>query len=265
MSSDDEQICSDFDGGGHIGFDPRREFVKLIRNYAPVDELRILFSSIVSVHDAPEDEPYLHVAAKACNLNAIRFLFARNCAFNSVDQYGFTALETCVLHSKVTPFMLLLNFPYRSLAAHKRIFVCALFLSLENRRFFMFRELVRTGIININAVYERGPIICCVPPSEPEYLKVLLDVGADVNVRDTSKLTPLMIACRDPDGYEAAKMIIDSGADVNAVSSERFLEDCRSVLHYAVLSNNLNTVKVCSLFFLYIFKTLICFFFHTFD
>ncbi|RWS27636.1 Ankyrin repeat domain-containing protein 50-like protein [Leptotrombidium deliense] len=51
-----------------------------------------------------------------------------------------------------------------------------------------------------------------------------------------------MKACRHPQGYAAAKMLIGYGADPNAMTSER--HDFRTVLHYAVLSSNVDIVRL---------------------
>jgi len=50
-----------------------------------------------------------------------------------------------------------------------------------------------------------------------ETLKLLLDVGADVNAHSDSDATALLWAARDP---EKARLLIERGADVNAVSKQ---------------------------------------------
>lgn len=73
-------------------------------------------------------------------------------------------------------------------------------------------------------------------------MELLLKFGAQPDSRDRAGLTPLMKACRHPQGYAAAKLLINYGADVNAMTSER--HDHRTVLHYAVLSGNVDTVRL---------------------
>lgn len=73
-------------------------------------------------------------------------------------------------------------------------------------------------------------------------MDLLLRYGADPDSRDRAGLTPIMKACRHPQGYAAAKMLISYGADVNSMTSER--HDFRNVLHYAVLSGNVDIVRL---------------------
>lgn len=51
-----------------------------------------------------------------------------------------------------------------------------------------------------------------------------------------------MKAARHPQGYAAVKLLVGYGADVTAMTSER--HDHRTVLHYAVLSGNVDIVRL---------------------
>ncbi|OQR76192.1 ankyrin-1-like [Tropilaelaps mercedesae] len=89
--------------------------------------------------------------------------------------------------------------------------------------------------------YFLGAEINLISPLALSYMKLLLRFGADANSKDRTGLTPLMKACRHPQGYDAVELLVKFGADVNAMAGER--HDYRSVLHYAVLSSNVDTVK----------------------
>ncbi|XP_022644387.1 tankyrase-1-like isoform X2 [Varroa jacobsoni] len=90
--------------------------------------------------------------------------------------------------------------------------------------------------------YFVGAEINLISPLALSYMELLLRYGADPNSKDRTGLTPLMKACRHPQGYDAVELLIKFGADVNAMAGER--HDYRSVLHYAVLSSNMDTVKL---------------------
>lgn len=92
-----------------------------------------------------------------------------------------------------------------------------------------------------NARYFLGSEINLISPLNITFMEMLLRYGADPDARDRAGLTPLMKACRHPQGYAAAKLLINYGADVNAMTNER--HDFRTVIHYAVLSGNVDIVK----------------------
>jgi ankyrin repeat protein len=93
-----------------------------------------------------------------------------------------------------------------------------------------------------NARYFFGSEINLVPPMDLEYLDLLLNYGAYPDSRDRQGLTPLMRACRLPQGMQSVLCLISHGADVNALTDDR--HDNRTVLHYAVLSGNLEMVTL---------------------
>ncbi|XP_075587382.1 uncharacterized protein LOC124500147 isoform X3 [Dermatophagoides farinae] len=114
-------------------------------------------------------------------------------------------------------------------------------LAIKNGHLECAEILLKNGA-DPNARYFLGSEINLISPLNVMCLEMLLKYGAIPDSRDRSGLTPLMKACRHPQGYAAAKILIYHGADVNAITSER--HDYRSVLHYAVLSNNIDIVRL---------------------
>lgn len=87
--------------------------------------------------------------------------------------------------------------------------------------------------------------------SDLESLELLLNFGANTEIRDRQGLTPLMRYSRQINGIEAVLLLLKYGADVNAMADGR--NDFRTVLHYAILSGNYQTAFKCCYCLLRIF------------
>lgn len=114
-------------------------------------------------------------------------------------------------------------------------------LAIKNGHYQVAEILLKNGA-DPNARYFLGSEINLISPLNTKFLGLLLKYGADPNSKDRTGLTPLMKACRHPQGLHSAQILIKYGADVNAMTPER--HDNRTVLHYAVLSGNMDTVKL---------------------
>lgn len=68
------------------------------------------------------------------------------------------------------------------------------------------------------------------------FMDMLLRYSSDANSYDRTGITPLMKACRHRDCLETILVLLNHKADVNALATVR--QDCRSVLHYAVLGGD---------------------------
>ncbi|RWS07427.1 Ankyrin repeat domain-containing protein 50-like protein [Dinothrombium tinctorium] len=171
-----------------------------------------------------------------------------------MDDIGYTALHLCaergyldlmrllidegarVKFTELKPTDQALGNPPRATLADE-----PLRLAIKNGHFECAELLLRSGA-DPNARYFLGAEINLISPLNISFMELLLKYGADPDSRDRAGLTPLMKACRHPQGYAAAKMLIGYGADPNAMTSER--HDYRTVLHYAVLSSNVDTVRL---------------------
>ncbi len=74
--------------------------------------------------------------------------------------------------------------------------------------------------------------------SHKEVVALLLDQGADVNVRANQIGTPLLCALQNGD-EEIIQLLLAAGADANMVDSDGYPS-----LYYAVLRNNIDVVKL---------------------
>lgn len=78
--------------------------------------------------------------------------------------------------------------------------------------------------------------------TEIEAIELLLNYGANTETFDRAGMTPLMRAARHSHEMEQVLLLLSHSANVNAMTDSR--NDYRTVLHYAVLSGNLNLVQM---------------------
>jgi ankyrin repeat protein len=83
--------------------------------------------------------------------------------------------------------------------------------SLEVAKF-----LIKNGA-DVNAKGENGstPLHQAVLKHNTNIVSLLISNKANINAQTTAKITPLMLACGIAYDYEIAKILIESGADVN--------------------------------------------------
>jgi len=67
-----------------------------------------------------------------------------------------------------------------------------------------------------------------------KFIKLLIEKGADVNVKDKDGKTPLFYACKNKNGFEIAKLLIEKGADINIKGGY----DEETLIKYALENEN---------------------------
>lgn len=231
----------------------QRELADSIIRCAPLDDIRILLACGAKVNEpVTQGLRPIHYAAFQQYLEALNLLLVRGSDPDAMDEIGYTALHLCAERGYVDLVLLLLKHnarvsftdvdkgglgnPPRTVLADE-----PLRLAVKNGHYEVAEILLQNGA-DPNARYFLGAEINLVSPLNTRFLELLLKYGADPNSRDRTGLTPLMKACRHPQGLLAAQILIRYGADVNEMTSER--HDNRTVLHYAVLSGNMETVKL---------------------
>lgn len=237
----------------------QRELADSIIRCAPLDELRILLACGARVNEpVTQGLRPLHYAAYRRYDEAVNLLLVRGCDVDATDDVGYTALHLCAergfkdtaelllrhnarvrfteqpQETKVTFKPPLGNPPRATLADEP------LRLALKNGHYECAELLLLAGA-DPNARYFLGSEINLVSPLDLRSLVLLLRYGAQPDSRDRTGLTPLMKAARHPRGIDAVRILVAHGANINADTTER--HDCRTVLHYAVLSGNAATVR----------------------
>ena len=167
-----------------------------------------------------------------------------------MDSIGYSALHLCAERGNYQLLKLLLEymarvcyvpqndkveFPSRDAADEP------LRLAIERGHYECAKLLLENGA-DANTKYFLGPEITLVSPTDTNFLRLLLQFGADPNVYARDGMTPLMKACRHREkGIKAIQILLDHEADINAIARER--QEFRTALHYAVMSGCLQLIE----------------------
>ncbi|KAK7791171.1 hypothetical protein R5R35_005380 [Gryllus longicercus] len=228
----------------------QRELADSIIRMVPLDEIRILLACGAKVNEpVTQGLRPLHYAIWQRYAEAARLLLVRGGDVNARDECGYSALHLASEHGYVELVTLLLHqgarVDYREDTddPFPRTTLCdePLRLAIRNRHAEVARLLLEHGA-DPNKRYFFGSEINLVSPLDLEFMQLLLTFGANPDTRDRAGLTPLMKAARLPQGMDSVLLLLSFGADVNAMTDAR--HDYRTVLHYAVLSGNLDTINL---------------------
>jgi ankyrin repeat protein len=116
-----------------------------------------------------------------------------------------------------------------------------LHLALKSKKFEMFEALLEKGA-DVNSVGKAGSqdnqsvLYLAVIRDEADLIKRLLDKGANPNLLDSGGASPLNEVCAVSGNLEVAKMLIEKGADVNVKEPK----DANALI-YAIRNDNLTS------------------------
>ena len=102
-----------------------------------------------------------------------------------------------------------------------------------------FEQMFQSGDFDFKTYGYRGVTVLhyAVFMNDLERVKLLIEKGADVNVRDNSDITPLIVAA-DNNNFELVKFFVENGAEVNVQDEDGF-----TAVFYAALHGNLEMVQ----------------------
>lgn len=150
-------------------------------------------------------------AAAAGQVERIQDLLARGASVGARDQVGMSALMFAAREGRIEAVKVLLE-RGSDLHAANQYGGTAFGLAMLNSRAEVVAYLIERG-----AEPSMGGKPALLQAATPAVAKALLDHGMDVNVRDSTGTTALMVAA-GTGRYDVASFLIEHGADVNAVT-----------------------------------------------
>ena len=152
-------------------------------------------------------------AAAAGQVERIQELLANGANVGARDTIGRTALMLAAIEGRVEAVKVLLE-KGSDVSAANKFGGTALDFAVMNSQAEVVGVLIEHGAGL--AVNGRPALFAA---SSPAVAKVFLDHGVDVNTRDSTGTTALMVAA-GTGRHDVAKFLIEHGADVNAVSTK---------------------------------------------
>uniref|UniRef100_A0A1B6C1D9 Uncharacterized protein n=1 Tax=Clastoptera arizonana TaxID=38151 RepID=A0A1B6C1D9_9HEMI len=171
----------------------------------------------------------IHVACKVNNMNVINTLLKYHADINCFDSRGNTPLHIATENKNIEMMYLFLKYGAKVNLKNNFNGYTALNLACKNydhtnpQTEKCIKELlINNADVNIPAYYGAVPI-CHITSKHNSLhlLKILLEVGANVNATDDNCRTPLHIACQKFGNTEVKyiQLLISYGADINCIVS----------------------------------------------
>lgn len=213
------------------------EFVKLlIAHGAKVD--------LVPLDDGYRGDTALAYAAEANNIEVVKYLLKNGANPNSFESYGQSPLSQAASKGAVESGEILLaagaKFNYAWKEGSVLVSACrGIGGGTANADRFARMLLKRGAKVNMSgARFELQPLYAAISIGRASTAKILLDAGANVNIRSESGETLLMVAVGSG-SVDAVKLILKQKIDINAKAAKNITA--------LKIANNLTTSEIADL------------------
>lgn len=188
--------------------------------------------------------------ARDTDMKILRLLLARGGDPDMKDRYGYSAVWNAQRYRREGLLKTMLDH-----GAEPDIFLAIQrgMNDVVSKHIAEARESSKLGQL-FKSVNPQGdtPVHFAVRRQKPEILELLIESGANVNVKANSEITPLHQACR-LGNVELVQALVDASVDVNSVTApgriskgwgQQFYNGSQTPLHFAVESGNVETVAL---------------------
>ncbi|XP_072040717.1 ankyrin repeat and SOCS box protein 16-like [Amphiura filiformis] len=212
-----------------------QELIELINNEAPLNEIETLVETGIDINEPVGDMGLcaLHHAVYKNRPECVLYLVNHGCNINVQDQCGFTPLHVASRYNRVDVMRELLQLG-ANLETEDAVGCPALNLALQKGYEECAESLLEKGA-NPNKHYKHvGYEIHQLPPDTPKCLELLLQHGADPELRNPKGLTALHVAIKGGN-ILYVYILLQHGANSNATCATMTSHNRWSALHLSVI------------------------------
>ncbi|XP_070553325.1 LOW QUALITY PROTEIN: ankyrin-3-like, partial [Ptychodera flava] len=178
----------------------------------------------------------LHLAAKGSHLGVVKYLLKRGAGANALTMSLQTPLHLAACQENIDIVVYVLKYGAQIDAVDLHDWT-ALYYAAQNGQDRVIRLLVANGA-QVEGVKDREtPLHVAGSRGHLECVKVLLELGANVGVKDSNTLTTLHRAA-NAGHHDVVTVLIGHGADVNMADA-----DGLTPLHLASMKDNIDVVR----------------------
>ena len=178
------------------------------------------------------ETPLFHHVSSSGDTDLIQKFLDHGVDVNGKDEFGGTALELAIISGNLEAVKLIIN--------HGGVTKTAISTAISSKRLDIAEFLIKEVGADVNeqgSIVGLTPLISAVFSAQPKIVKLLIDHGADVNLKSKTSYTPLMIAA-EKGNLEIVKTLVNHGADLNTRNEKNF-----TALYHAMEKDNIDVIK----------------------